>query len=110
MSKDNSKKACIHYTESEKLQLHSALNIPLKKGSQRAIVKGIIAFYKVNKPTKELTQSVIQYMPTVQTDSMKTANSLKRALGKASTAEEKKQAISEFTSTLDAETKKLLGL
>tara|TARA_R110000824_G_scaffold153709_1_gene325425 strand:+ start:9799 stop:10131 length:333 start_codon:yes stop_codon:yes gene_type:complete len=110
MNKDNSKKACIHYTESEKIQLHTALDIPLKKGSQRAIVKGIIAHFKVNKPTKEIRTSIIQYMPTQQTESMKTANSLKRALGKASTPEQKKQAVSEFTNSLDAETKKLLGL
>ena len=110
MQKDKSPKACIHYTESIKLTLHKALGIPLKKGSQGAIIKGINQYYKVNTAPKELTQNILSFMPTSQTDSMKTANSLKRALGKATTPEQKKQAVSEFTDSLDAETKKLLGL
>ena len=110
MKQDKSPKACIHYTESGKIQLHTALSIPLKKGSQGAIIKGINQFFKVNKAPKELTNIILSFMPTSQTDSMKTASSLKRALSKATTPEQKKQAVSEFTDSLDAETKKLLGL
>jgi len=110
MTKDKSPKACIHYTEAIKLSLHKRANIELKKGSQGAIIKGLNQWLKDTPIPKDLRAKIISFMPTSQTDSMKTASSLKRALGKATTPEQKKQAISEFTDSLDAETKKLLGL
>ena len=108
--KDNSGKACIHYTESLKFRLHKATDTIMKKGSQGAIVKGVIDWLEENKAPKEIKAKILNYMPTQQTDSMKTAKSLQRALGKASTPEEKKKAVADFTSKLDAENKKLLGL
>jgi len=110
MTKDKSQKACIHYTDVGKMQLHKHLNIPLKKGSQGAIVKGIIAYYAVNEAPKELTQSIIDYMPSVQTASQKTGNALKRVIETATTPEEKQAAIAQFLGPLDTETLKLLGL
>jgi len=110
MTQDKSPKACIHYTESGKIQLHTALSIPLKKGSQGAIIKGINQFFKVNKAPKELTNIILSFMPASQTESMKSASSFKRAVSKATTPEEKAIAVAEFTNSLDAEMKKLLGL
>jgi|TARA_B100000902_G_C27010921_1_gene764749 hypothetical protein len=110
MTKDKSPKACIHYTESLKLRLHKATATEMKKGSQGAIVKGVIDWLETTTVPKELKTHILKYMPTQQTEAMKTASALKRAVSKATTPQEKKQASLEFVNSLDAETKKLLGL
>ena len=79
LPKEAKQSACIHYPHELKTELHEVLKIDFKRGSQLAIIRGVVDYCKTAPDVAlKIAQKVNTYMPKTQSATVRSIKAIAR--------------------------------